>query len=143
MSRKAQQLSKSRSKLRSRRIFSDTFKRQKVKELEAGLLSIAELSKLYSVSRQAIYKWLHKYSPHHKKGTVQVVQMESESKKTQQLLERVKDLERHVGLKQLEIDYLNKLLEVSSEELKIDLKKNFGTKFSTNFTKPLKDQDLK
>ncbi len=49
--------------------------------------------------------------------------MESESYKTQQLLQRLSELERAVGQKQLEIDFLNKLFELGSEELGFDLKK--------------------
>ena len=117
-----------KSKLRTRRIFSDTFKRQKVKDIETGLASVTEISNLYKVSKQSIYRWLYKYSENYQKGEIQVVQMESESQKTKQLLKRLAELERIVGQKQLHIDYLEKLLEIGSEELNIDLKKNFGTK---------------
>ena len=117
-----------KSKLRIQRVFSDTFKRQKVKEVDQGLISVTELSKLYKVSTQSIYRWLHKYSVNHQKGVRQVVQMQSESQKTKQLLERLAQLERIVGQKQLQIDYLDKLVQIGSAELNLDLKKNFGTK---------------
>jgi len=117
-----------KSKLRSQRIFSDTFKRQKVKELDQGLYSVRELSKLYDVSVQSIYRWLHKYSLNHQKGVIQVVQMESEAHKNKALLERLGELERIIGQKQLQIDYLEQLVQISSAELKVDLKKNFDTK---------------
>lgn len=132
-----------RSKLRSQRIFSDTFKRQKVQDLDNGLVSIPELSKLYDVSKQSIYRWLHKYSLNHQKGIIQVVQMESEAHKTKRLLDRVAELERIVGQKQIQIDYLEKLVEIGSEELQMDLKKNFGTKCSNIFTATSKEKDLK
>ena len=98
------------------------------------MIRVSELSNLYQVSSQSIYRWLHKYSKHHQKGTIQVVQMESESQKTKQLLERLAELERIVGQKQLEIDYLEKLVEIGSEELNVDIKKNFGTKCSPTST---------
>jgi hypothetical protein len=64
--------------------------------------------------------------------------MESESYKTKRLQQQVAELERIIGQKQLEIDFLNKLLEISSEELGFDLKKNFSTKLSngTDSTDP-------
>lgn len=130
MSKKVKSPVCSKSKLRQQRVFSDTFKRQKVKELDQGLYSVSEMSKLYGVSRVSIYRWLHKYSVSHQKGIVQVVQMESEAQKTKQLLARLAELERVVGQKQLEIDYLEKLVEISSAELDLDLKKNFGIKCS-------------
>lgn len=52
--------------------------------------------------------------------------MESEEHKTKQLLQKVAELERAVGQKQLHIDYLEKLIEVGGQELKIDLKKTFS-----------------
>lgn len=132
-----------KNKLRIQRYFSDTFKRQKVKELNSALISVTELSKLYEVSPQSIYRWLHKYSPYHEKGVVQVIQMESESQKTIQLLKRLSDLERIIGQKQLQIDYLEKLVEISSEELKVDLKKKFDTRSSATSIGSSKKKDSK
>lgn len=132
-----------KSKLRTQRIFSDTFKRQKVKDIEKGLASVTEISKLYKVSKQSIYRWLHKYSESHQKGEIQVVQMESESQKTKQLLKRLSELERIIGQKQLQIDYLEKLVEIGSEELNIDIKKNFGTKCCSISEASSSKKDLK
>lgn len=112
------------------RYFSEDFKKSKVKELEEKQISITKLVSLYGISRTSAYKWLYKYSKHNKRGTKLVVELESESNKTERLLKRVCELERAVGQKQLEIDYLNKLIEIASEELDIDLKKNFITKLS-------------
>lgn len=50
-------------------------------------------------------------------------QMESEATRTQVQLQRVAELERVVGQKQLELDFLNKLLEIGSKELGFDVKK--------------------
>ena len=55
--------------------------------------------------------------------------MESEAIKTKQLLERQAELERIIGQKQIEIDFLNKLMEIASQELKTDIKKIFLDKF--------------
>ncbi|MCP3929184.1 MAG: transposase [Bacteroidetes bacterium] len=134
MSKKGKFTSGKKSKLRIQRIFSDTFKKARVKEIDDGLVSVTELSKLYNVSKQSIYRWLHKYSINHQKGVKQVVQMESESQRTQALLKRISELERIVGQKQIELEYMDKLVEISSKELKIDLKKNFDTRFSTTST---------
>ena len=105
------------------RRFSESFKKEKVKQLVAKQISIKELSDLYSLSRQTVYNWLYKYSPHHQQGTKQVVQMESEALKTKVLLSRVAELERIIGQKQLEIDYTSKLIELASKEVGYDIKK--------------------
>jgi transposase len=112
--------------IRQRRVFSEPFKREKVDDILNKRISIAELSKLWEVSDTAIRYWIRQYSPSHKKGTTMVVQQDSESIKTQELLKRVAELERTIGQKQMVIDYQDKLLEVASKELEIDIKKNFS-----------------
>ncbi len=116
--------------MRQHRFFSEEFKIQKVKEIEQNQIGISELSRLYNVSRSAVYKWVFKYSIHLKKGVNQVIEMESESRKTKKLQERLAELERAVGQKQLKIDYLEKVIEFSSEELGEDIKKKFDTESS-------------
>lgn len=120
--------SKKKLELRRQRTFSEEFKKQKVKELVNKEIRIHELSKLYDVSKTSIYRWLYKYSPHHKKGTTQVVQMESEAQRTKLLQSRVAELERIIGQKQIEIDFLNELIKTAGAELKVDLKKTFCMK---------------
>lgn len=120
---------------RKQRYFSEEFRKQKVKELEQNLIKVSELSKIYSVSRTTIYGWLYKYSLHLKKGVNQVIEMESESRKTKLLQVRLAELERIVGQKQLQIDYLEKILELGSEEVGIDIKKKFSTEQSNGSAK--------
>jgi hypothetical protein len=58
--------------------------------------------------------------------------MKSSSKnKIKDLQDRIKDLERIVGQKQLSIDYLEKMIEIAKEDYDIDIKKNFDTPRST------------
>ncbi len=118
---------KSKLKLRELRIFSEEFKRKKISELEKKQITVSEIVSLYGVSRTSVYNWLHKYSIHYPVQTKKVIEMESEAKKTLYYKEQVSELERIVGKKQLEIDYLAKLLELASIELGIDIKKNFST----------------
>jgi transposase len=116
--------------IKSRRSFSEAFKREKVKDLVEKRISMKQLCSLYEVSRTAVYNWLYAYSPHHEQKTILVVQMESEAHKSQMLQQRVAELERVVGQKQLELDFLNKLFEIGSQELGFDIKKNLSTKLS-------------
>src|SRR5580658_11311830 len=116
--------------IKQRRLFSEAFKREKVKDLVEKRISIRQLSRLYEVSRTSVYNWLYAYSPHHEQKTNLVVQMESEAHKSQMLQQRVAELERVIGQKQLELDFLNKLFEIGSQELGFDIKKNLSTKLS-------------
>lgn len=115
------------------RTFSEEFKKAKIKELDEKLVSIQELVTSYKVSRTSIYKWLIKYSIHYQKGTKMVTELESEAYKTKQLLQERAELQRALGEKQMQLDLLNKLIEIASDELKIDLKKSFQEKLSTSF----------
>lgn len=124
MAKRKRRSSKIQIQQKYNRTFSEPFKRSKVKDLDAGILTIQELSESYGVSRTAIYKWLYKYSPHHKEGSKQVVEMESEARKTARLKARVSELEQIIGQKQLELDFLHKLIELASEDLGYDLKKS-------------------
>ena len=117
---------KTRLEIRQRRIFSEAFKRQKVQQIVEKKIAIKDIVEHYGVTRMTVYRWLYRYSPHHQKGTNQVVQMESEESRTKQLLAQVAELERAIGQKQLYIDYLEKLIAISSEEIEVDLKKSFA-----------------
>jgi transposase len=102
-------MSKSKSKsrknttleIRQRRNFTETFKREKVEELTSGLYSISSFCKLWDLSLTTAYRWIYQYSPQHKKGTIMVVQKESELAKTSELLTKVAELERRLGQKQM------------------------------------------
>lgn len=126
MSSKKGQKEKLQIQSKYNRYFSETFKKEKVKQLVAKQISIKELCELYEVSRTSIYKWLYQYSPHHQRGTIQVVEMESEALKTKVLLAKVAELERALGRKQLEVDFNNKLIELASKEIGYDIKKKHG-----------------
>lgn len=121
---------KAKLEIRPVRLFSEEFKKEKVRELVEKQITVTELKRQYGISRASVYRWLYLYSPHHQQGTRIVVEMESESNKSKRLQQRVWELERIIGQKQLEIDFLGKLLELGSEELGFDLKKNFSIKLS-------------
>jgi len=119
--------SKQKLEIRENRVFSEALKKQVVKDLVNKRLTIQQVMLEHQVSRQSVYRWLYKYSPLHEQKCTLVVQMQSEEQRKRELQQRVADLERIVGQKQLEIDFLNKLLEVGSNELGFDLKKSFSS----------------
>jgi transposase len=112
--------------IKERRIFSESLKKKLIKDLVEKRTTIRALTTEHQICPQTVYNWLYKYSPVHRSKCTLVVQMESEEQKNQELRQRVADLERTVGQKQLEIDFLNKLLEIGSNELGFDLKKSFS-----------------
>jgi len=104
------------------RNFSVEFKKEKSRLLVTGKLSIKDACKLYEVSRTTLYKWIYLYTQV-EKGVKTVVQMDSEEYRTKELLSKVAELERIIGQKQIELDYMHKLVEISSEEVGYDIKK--------------------
>lgn len=106
------------------RIFSRIFKEEKVKEIESGQIRVCDFCRLYEVSSTSVYRWLNEYGIKHKKGVRMVVELESESFKRKELEEKVKELEHLLGKKQIEIEYLNMVIEAGSELLGEDLKKS-------------------
>lgn len=113
---------------RQNRYFSEGFKQSKVLEIEKGLIGVSELAREYEVSRSAIYKWIDKYSRMHKKKERIIIESDSDTKKLQLMKEKIRELERIVGQKQILIDFQQKVIELAEEEYKIDIKKKFGEK---------------
>jgi transposase len=112
--------------IRQQRVFSEELKKKIVNDLVTGRITMRQVIAEHQVNRNSVYNWLYTYSPRHQRKATLVVQMQSEEAKNHELRRRVAELERIVGQKQLEIDFLNKLLELGSEELGFDLKKSFS-----------------
>jgi transposase len=110
---------------KSTRHFSEAFKKEKVKMIEEKQMTVVQLSRIYEVTRSAIYKWIRQYSTKISKRERIVIEKESEGSKTIKLLNRLSELERTIGQKQLQIDYLEKVLELGSAEAGFDIKKKF------------------
>lgn len=117
--------------IRKHRRYSEDFKRSLVKEFESGKFSVPQLERLHNLSNALIYSWIYKYSPSNEQGQRIVEMKDSSTQKLKALEQRVKELEQIVGKKQIEIDYLEKMIEIAKEELHIDIKKNFNTPQST------------
>ncbi len=118
-------------KIKSKRVFSEELKLQAVKEYEKGSMTALELSKFYEVGERTIYDWLYKFSKFQKKS-IRIVEMtKSSTKKIKDLETRIKELERAVGVKQMNIDFLEKMMDIAKDEYNIDIKKNSYTPQST------------
>lgn len=125
------------------RSFSEDFKKSKVKELERNLVSISDICKTYSVSRSAVYKWIYKYSIMAKKNVKQVVEAKSDTQKIRMLEERIKELERMVGQKQILLEFKDKMIEIAETTYGVDIKKKVGSKLLSGSTSTKKNTDTK
>lgn len=117
--------------VRKFRNYSEEFKKDIVREYEKGKLSVPQLGRLHSIPNTNLYRWIYKYSTFNEKGYRIIEMKKSSTSKLKELEQKIKDLEQKVGQKQIQIDYLETMLEVAKEEMNIDIKKNFGTPQST------------
>jgi len=112
---------------RQRRTFSEAFKREKVKLIDEGKLSVRHLSDIYDVSHTAIYNWVRKFSILAQEECI-VIEKVSEAKKTEELYKQVRTLEQALGRKQLELDYYKEVVKITNEINGDDLEKKLKPK---------------
>ena len=117
------------------RQFSETLKKEVVREIEDKRLGITQASREYGVSKSAIYKWLYRYSLHLKKGNKVMVEKRSQVRLLEEAKRRIAELERIIGQKQLELEIMQKVLEAGSELVGFDIKKKFGGQSSGDIRK--------
>ena len=121
---------KTGKRIRRKRVYSEEFKLKIVKGYESGQRTVLEMVREFDLNEQTIYSWIYRYSEYNKKS-VQVVEMkDSQQHKIKELEQKVRELEQAVGRKQINIDYLEKMIELAKEHYDIDIKKNFDTPHS-------------
>ncbi len=113
---------------RRRRHFSDSFKIQKVRELETGKTKVSELCKQYEVTATNVYRWLNKFGTMKDKKERLIVETDSDTRQLLALKKKVAELERIVGQKQILIDFKDKMIDLAEEAYGVDIKKKFSTR---------------
>ena len=114
-------------RVRTSRRYSESFKRHVVFEYESGRVSVSELMRTYGVCKQTVYNWVYRFSTLSETGYRVVEHKDSWMKKEREAKKRLEDLERAVGRKQIEIDYLLKLIDQAEQRHGIDIKKKSDT----------------
>jgi len=112
-----------KSQFRQRRIFSESIRKQTVKDIESGRCTVKQAARELQSSEQAIYAWVHRYSRYLQTNKVLVVENKSEAYRSKELEARIKELEAALGRKQLEIEILSKVIELADKHYHTDLKK--------------------
>jgi len=116
--------------------FSLKVKEDTVKDIEKGKYTALEASRELQVSERCIYDWIYKYSSYLSKNKVLIIEDKSEVSKTAELEKRLQEAEAALGRKQMELDLLNKMIEIAGKELEIDLKKSFSKRVLSGSDKP-------
>jgi transposase-like protein len=118
---------------RQRRHFSESFKIQKVREMELGRTKMSEICKEYEVSDTAVRRWLHKYGLMSAKKERIIVETESDTKQLLELKRKVAELEQIVGQKQILLEFKDKMIDIAEEMYGVDIKKKLSTQLSKGF----------
>jgi transposase len=122
-----QQFKQSRQE-RQRRIFSEEFKRKKVREIEQQLTTIAEVSRQYEVLENSVSKWMAKYGQNYSKGVRTIVESQSDTATIAALKAQVAELQRIIGEKQVQLEFKDKIIELAEEVYGVDIKKKLEPK---------------
>ena len=115
---------------RQSRSFSDSFKIQKVRELEVGKTKVSELCKQYEVSATSIYRWLNKFGTMTNKKERLIIETDSDTKQLLELKRQLANLEQIIGQKQIIIDFKDKMIDLAEQTYGVDIKKKFSTQHS-------------
>lgn len=108
--------------------YSQAFKQQVIKEYEEGA-SITKLNEKYGIGGgNTIKGWVKKYGRQGYRNEVVVIQTVEDQEEVKEMRKRIKELEAALAQSVLDKRMLETIVEVSSRELGIDLKKNFGVR---------------
>ena len=128
---------------RQNRIFSESFRKMKVLEIERNLSTVRMVSREFEVSTTAVYKWLNKYSVLRSKELRQIVEPMSDAHKIRELRKKIQELEQLVGQKQIQLEFKEKMIELAEEMYRIDIKKKVGSRLSSGSGSTEKNTDGK
>ena len=118
---------------RHKRSFSESFKIQKVRDLEMKKVSVHEICRAYEVSSTSVHRWIAKYGQNRDKTERIVVETESDTRHILELKKKIAELERLVGQKQILLEFKDKMIEIAEEMYGVDIKKKLSTKPSSTF----------
>ena len=110
------------------KIYSDSFKREVIREIKSGFLSKAEARRKYDIpGRSTIIGWIRKFDG---KTTDYRRIMDYKKSDKEALIKRIKELERKLEEEQIRCEGLSKMIDIAEEQLKVTIRKKSSTKQS-------------
>ena len=108
--------------------YSQAFRQQVVREYEAGA-SVNSLRQKYGIGGPGTIKnWIERYGRSGYRSELVVIQTVDDQLEVKAMKQRISELETALAESVLENRMLQTTIEVASQALAIDLKKNFGKK---------------
>jgi transposase len=110
------------------KFYSESFKKEVVREVKSGFLSKTEARRKYDIpGRSTIIGWIRKFDG---KTTDYRKVMDYKKSDKEALIKRIKDLERKLEDEQIRSEGLSKMIDIAEEQLKIVIRKKSATKQS-------------
>lgn len=110
------------------RRYSQAFRQQVVREYEAGA-SVYSLRQKYGIGcHRTVERWVKQYGRAGYRSELVVIQTVADQLEVKAMKQRMAELESALAESVLENRMLTVTIEVASESLGLDLKKNFGKK---------------
>jgi transposase-like protein len=117
--------------------YSQAFKQQVVREYEGGT-SIYHLMQKYGIgAHETVKRWVERYSRAGYRNEVVVIQTVEDQLEVKAMKQRITELEKALADNVLENQMLRATVEVASQALGMDLKKNFGKPSSSTPLRPV------
>lgn len=114
--------------MKGNKIYSDSFKREVVREVLTGLSSKAEARRKYDIpGSSTIIGWIRKFE-----GRTTDYRMVMDYKKSDKdaLVKRIRQLERQLEDEQIRAEGLSKMIDIAEDHYKITIRKKSTTKQS-------------
>lgn len=114
--------------MKGNKFYSDSLKREVIREIRAGLLSKAEARRKHDIRGSSlIINWIRKFE-----DKLQGNQATMDYKKTDKeaLIKRIKELERQLEDEKIRAEGYSKMIDIAEEQLKISIRKKSTTKQS-------------
>jgi len=108
------------------RRYSQAFKQKVVREYETGE-SIYRLRKKYGIgAHRTVEQWVRRYGRSGYRSELVIIQTVDDQLEVQAMKQRITELEAALAQSVLDNRMLTTTIDVASQSLEIDLKKNFG-----------------
>jgi transposase len=107
---------------RRRRRFSEDFKKEQVRLIESGKVTLGEVCKLYQVRPYSVQRWLTSYGKKALPGKI-VISNGKEFDRIRELEKENRNLMELIGKQQVELVYKNELIRLAKEKLGEDFEK--------------------
>jgi len=108
--------------------YSESFKRQVVREVKSGLISKWEAKKKYDIrGNSCVLNWIRKFEV---QDSPRSRTMDYKKLTKEDLIKRLKELERKLEDEQIRAEGYSKMIDIAEDQLKVPIRKKSDTKQS-------------